>query len=94
MRERRSERGEAKMRKEVEPATRVEFRGEELEQVLSLAPYANERRKRAGQNNKARRGEAIERSREINFLGVSERDERRSDGENEARNSAALDEKE
>ena len=30
----------------------------------------------------------------INFPGVSERDERRSDGENEARNSAALDENE
>ena len=27
----------------------------------------------------------------INFPGVSERDERRSDGENEARNSAPLD---
>ena len=55
MRERRSERGEAKVRNEAEPATGVKFCGEELEQVLPLALHANERRKRAGRNDEAKK---------------------------------------
>ena len=59
----KSERGEAKVRNEAEPATRVKLRGEELAQVLPLAGVRTSVEKRAERNDEARRGEAIERSR-------------------------------